>query len=121
MDELSLFPLGVPLSLAARALCGLYNKVPIHPRVRSRVQSLVVRTGGCSGAFSLPLWEHEVGTHGDRRGWIDSLSSEGGQAVAGQGQTKQAGNVTSQQAEREGLRMAQESQPGLCYSVGRCY
>lgn len=64
-------------------------------------------SAGHSGAFSLPLWETAAGTHGDRRAWIDSLGSEGGQTIAGQEQIKQAGNVTGQRAEREGLRMAQ--------------
>lgn len=115
LGELSLFPLGVPLSLVAKALCRLHGCAQGHRVWWSP------RTASCSGTFFLPLWEPEVGTHGDRRGWIDSLNSEGGQAIAGQGQIKQAGNVISQQAEREGLRMAQESQPGLCYSAGRRY
>lgn len=37
VDELSLFPLGVPLSHAAKALCRLHG-------VRSRAQSVVVTT-----------------------------------------------------------------------------
>lgn len=76
-------------------------------------------SAGCSGAFSLPLWEPAASTHGDRRAWIDSLGSGEGQAIAGQEQIKQAGNVTGQQAEREGLRVAPNSQPGFCCSVER--